>query len=493
MKMKKKHGILFLLLSIAISLLLIPDITGSTAKTNTKTNTKTPKYIFLFIGDGMGTPQIQMASDYYQKKLSFEEFPVKGMAQTKNLSGTTDSAAAATAMASGKKTTNGILNKSPSKNKNYKTITEKLKSQKGFKIGIVSTVNLNHATPAGFYAHQSSRKNYYKIAREMIRSDFDYFAGGALKKPTGKKKNKKNIYELAENAGYKVVKTKKKAKKLTKKDGKVIVIAENLDRSKRLPYRIDASKNAWTLKDYVRKGIQLLDNDTGFFMMVEGGKIDMAGHANDAASSIKETKDLSEAVSEAVKFYKKHPDETLILVTGDHETGGLALNYKKTGTKKSLKYFKKQKLSYDKFNTDYVKKYKKNNTSFKNVLKDIRKEFGLAAGTRKNTGAGSGTKQALTDQEYLLLEEAYQRTLKTGKSSKGRMSSQEYIMYGKYEPLTVTVIHILAEKAGVAYSTYGHTGQPVPVYAKGAGSKLFRGTYTNRKIYKKIAKLTGVK
>ena len=88
----------------------------------------------------------------------------------------------------------------------YETIAEKLKKQLGYKVGILSSVNLNHATPAAFYAHQASRNNYYEIGQELIASNFDYFAGGGLKKTTGSEGDQTDLYELAQEAGYKVIK-----------------------------------------------------------------------------------------------------------------------------------------------------------------------------------------------------------------------------------------------------------------------------------------------
>ena len=317
--------------------------TASSAKAAAQTaqyNGKTPKYIFMFIGDGMSYPQIQATADYYSalndtdnngildntKVLNFMKFPVAGSASTyDSTSFCPDSASTATSLSTGHKTYSGTINMDETFTTKYETISEKLKEQYGYKVGVVTTVNLNHATPAAYYAHQASRKNYYEIGLEMVESDFDYFAGGALLKPTGADGDKKDIYQVAEDAGYKVVKTQAEAEELTAEDGKAIVIAETLADSDSMSYHKDRKADEWTLADYVDKGIEVLDNDTGFFMMVEGGKIDWACHANDAGSTISDTAALSFAVAEAVEFYNEHPDETLILVTGDHETGGLTI------------------------------------------------------------------------------------------------------------------------------------------------------------------------
>ena len=236
----------------------------------------------------------------------------------------------------------------------YETIAEKLKEQKDYKIGVITSVNLNHATPAAFYAHQPSRNNYYAIGLELVESGFDYFAGGALLDPTGSEKDQKDIYAVARDAGYQVIKTQEEAAELTAADGKAILIGERLADSDSLSYDNDRQVNEWALKDYVRKGIEVLDNDNGFFLMVEGGKIDWACHANDAGSTIADTLALGEAVEEALAFYQEHPAETLILVTGDHETGGLTIGYAGTDYDTFLQNLANQKISYAKYDSDYV-------------------------------------------------------------------------------------------------------------------------------------------
>lgn len=148
--------------------------------------------------------------------------------------------------------------------KEYETIAEKLKAQKGYKIGILSSVNLNHATPAAFYAHQASRSSYYDIGLELIESGFDYFAGGGLLKPTGSEKNQEDLYTLAEKTGYRVVKTQAEAEALKPEDGKVIVIDEHLADSDAMAYELDRTEEQWSLADYVDKGIAMLDNENGF-------------------------------------------------------------------------------------------------------------------------------------------------------------------------------------------------------------------------------------
>lgn len=473
--------------------------------------TTTPKYVFLFIGDGMSYPQIQATMDFYGKDasgsvsevqksknkadspnssdLSFTKFPIAGSAQTYDATSfAPDSASTATSILTGQKTHSGTINMDITKTKKLTTIAEKLKEQKDYKIGVVTSVNLNHATPAATYAHQASRKNNYEIGQELVASNFEYFAGGALMEPTGKEKDKTSIYDLAKDAGYKVVTKQSDAEKLNNKTKKALVIAEKLADADAMSYSNDRTSNEWALKDYVKKGIDVLDNDKGFFMMVEGGKIDWACHANDAGSTISDTKALSDAVAEAVKFYNKHPKETLILVTGDHETGGLTIGFAGTDYDTYLDNLENQKISYAKFDSEYVSKYKESKTSFTDVLKDVENLFGLVTNERKNST--NNEKLVLTDYEYKKLKTAYDKTMSTNATDRNQ---EEYVLYGSYEPLTVTITHLLNNKSGINFSSYAHTGLPVPVYAKGVGQSEFDGYYNNTDIYKRLAALTNVK
>ena len=497
-----------------------------------RTDGKTPKYVFLFIGDGMSYPQIQLTNYFVsanaiaenaekvtvdgeeqtvldsRNNLNMMNFPVAGSAQTyDSTSFAPDSASTATSIATGNKTWSGSINVSEDFSEEYETIAEKLKAQKDYKIGVISSVNLNHATPAAFYAHQASRNDYYDIGLELIESEFDYFAGGALLSPTGEDENRKDLYAAAEEAGYKVVKTQAEAEALTAEDGKVVVIDENLADSDAMSYDMDLEEGQWALADYVDKGIEMLsaDNEEGFFMMVEGGKIDWACHANDAGSTITDTIALDNAVEKAVEFYNEHPDETLILVTGDHETGGLSIGFAGTDYDTFLTNLNNQKISYAKFDSDYVAGYKENGTDFETVMADVTELFGLtapaadaeeqtaemdSADDHKETDA-SGTLE-MTQYEYEKLQAAYEETMARVNEEESEVSQEEYLLYGSYEPLTVTITHILNNKSGIDFSSYAHTGLPVEVFAMGVGQDEFGGYYDNTDIYNKMAALTGV-
>jgi alkaline phosphatase len=246
-----------------------------------------PKYVFVFIGDGMGMPQIN-AAERYLAALEGEK---------------TGSAAAATAISTGQKTAIGVIAMDPSKTTSYKTVAEMAK-ERGMKVGIISSVSIDHATPAAFYAHQPSRSMYYEISIDLANSGFDYFGGGGLKRPTGKNKDKPSSIEMAERNGYTVVSNRSDFMALRPGVGKVLAYNAILDGSKALPYELDRDYNDISLAEYTAKAIELLDNRKGFFIMVEGGNIDWACHANDATASILDTFAFDEAVQEAVDFYQ---------------------------------------------------------------------------------------------------------------------------------------------------------------------------------------------
>ncbi len=477
-------------------------------------NTEAPKYVFMFIGDGLSYPQIQLASDYLgaladddensalkkqypavldgNEYLNFMTFEGVGTAVTyDSTSFCPDSASTATSLSTGHKTYSGSINVSEDGTVQYETIAEKVKAQLGYKVGIITSVNLDHATPAAYYAHQKSRNDYYKIGLELVESGFDFFAGGEFLCNTVTEGDAYigNIHDVAEDAGYTVITTQQAAEKLTAEDGKAIVIAEEPEvGTGALAYELDRDEHTWALADYVEKGIEVLDNETGFFMMVEGGKIDWACHANDAASTVNDVLAFEDAVQVAVDFYEEHKDETLIVVTGDHETGGLTIGFVTTKYDTFLENLSNQKISYTLYDAEYAAKYKERNASFKEVLADVEELFGLVAPA--NATETTDERLLLTEYEMEKLQAAYNRQM--GKNTKEGNAQQVYELYGGYQPLSVTLTHILNNKSGVSYTSTSHTGLPVAVLAEGKGAKSFSGYYDNTEVYDKLAALLGI-
>ena len=471
-----------------------------------------PKYVFLFIGDGMSYPQIQSTADYLgaltdedyfmaqpslddnqgaildgPEYLNFMNFEAAGSAVTYDSNSfAPDSASTATSISTGHKTYSGTINMDETGTIAYETIAEKVHEQLGMKVGVISSVNLNHATPAAFYAHQASRNNYYEIGVELVESGFEYFAGGGLKKTTGYDKENPlpNLYDLAAEAGYTVTFTNEEAAAINADSGKVILIDENLADSDAMAYEIDRTQDMWSLADYVEKGIEVLDNENGFFMMCEGGKIDWACHANDAASTIQDTVAFADAVQVAIDFAAEHPEETLIIVTGDHETGGLTIGFAGTDYDTYLTLLQNQKISFAKYDSDYVAAYKENGTTFEEALADIEELFGL------KTEGDEDDKLVLTAYELSQLKVAYEKSINGTET--GEDAQLEYVMYGTYEPLSVTLTHILNNKSGISFTSYCHTGLPVAVLADGVNAEEFNGYYDNTEIFNKLAEMLNV-
>lgn len=496
--------------SIVIFLLVIAAYATSAQQNDTKqSKTKAPKYIFYFIGDGLGLSQSN-ATETYLNAISDNGSPVKLHMNTLPYIGfyttyaadrfITGSAAAGTALSTGYKTSINTIAMDTYKQIPLKTVAELAKEQ-SFKVGIITSVSLDHATPATFYAHQPNRNMYYNISLDLSNSQFDYFAGGGFKHPEGdgnmdkdnimsnfgmgSEKNienkEVNSYKIAISRGYKIINSLQAFKQLKNGDEKVIVIAPNLAGGSALPYSID-QENGYdiSLADFTRKGIELLENNKGFFMMVEGGKIDWACHANDAATVIKEVIQFDNAIAVALEFYQKHPEETLIIVTGDHETGGLALGFAGSKYNSEFKLLQHQNLSYESFSKK-IKQYLAQNdstSSFSGAMTLVTEHFGLGD---SNKGL------ALSEFELQKLKRAYEHTVKS-KSNKNK-DDQYYLLYGNYDPFTVAACHILSNKAGIGWTSYSHTAVPVPIRSIGLGAHLFTGYFDNTDIAKRLIRM----
>jgi len=296
---------------------------------------KQPKYIFFMIGDGMGLNQVQ-AAEIYKASLDnkntvyptvFSQFPYATFATSHSQShGVTDSGAGGTALAVGYKTKNGVIAMDRAGVKAYKSIAY-LAKEKGMKVGITTSVSIDHATPASFYANQPDRDMYYEIGLDIIKSNFDFFAGSGFLKPTtnAKKEEVASIFPQLEKAGYKLLYGLDDYKKANK-SGKLILMNNKGTNPVCLKFAIDQKPGDLNLSEITSAAIESLSQgDQGFFLMVEGGKIDWACHSNDGAAAIHEVLDFNNAVQKAYEFYQKHPEETLIIVTADHETGGMGV------------------------------------------------------------------------------------------------------------------------------------------------------------------------
>ena len=445
-----------------------------------------PKYVFLFIGDGMSETQLSGAqvlkacikSDVIDPlPLSFTLFEHIGMMDVENANSyIPDSASSGTALSSGVKTVTGAIGLAEDLQTKAVSIAS-LAQQKGMKVGLISDVPLNHATPAAFYGHVSSRYEYDTLIEQLAASSFDYVAGGGLQqgdtatlKPT----------EILRKSGYHIVETRTAFDVLTAGDNPIYATSEHLTSELALPYEIDREVHMLSLADFVSKGIEVLDNDAGFFMMVEGGKIDWAGHLNDGGTLFQEVFAFEKAVIEAIEFSINHPNETLIIVTADHETGGMSLGQKQTGSQLHFEQFEQQKKSGSTFEQQFKHILLQYPTlQFESALMLLESQFGLQQIT-------SLSPLYLNEADLVALELAFEA------SKLGDMQVVNQL-YGGHDPFTVTALRCLNEKAGVGFSTYQHTAHPVSVYATGVGSEVFSGRYHHTDLFEKLAQLLQVK
>jgi len=281
-----------------------------------------PRNVILMIGDGMGFAQVAMArlSLDGSKALKMDLMQAGGMARTQSANAlVTDSAAAGTAFATGLKTNNGMISVLPD-GAPVETILEA--AQKiGKAAGLVTNTTITHATPATFGSHVSSRGSEADIAPQYIEKKIDVLLGGgreffiAKPVPGSRRTDDRDLLTEARKAGYVLVETREGLAEST--SSKLLGLFE-MD-------AMTTNSPEPSLAQMTTKAIQVLSKDPqGFFLMVEGGQIDWQCHANNARGAIKQTLDFDDAIGEALKFASTRND-TLVIVTADHETGGLTI------------------------------------------------------------------------------------------------------------------------------------------------------------------------
>ena len=432
------------------------------------------KYVFMFIGDGMGPHQVLSTEMYLaelegkigRKLLLMTSFPYSGQAATFSASsGITDSAASGTCLASGKKTNNGVIGLAHDSTPVY-SVASQLKEQ-GWGVGIMTTVTIDHATPSAHYAHTPSRENYYTIGTQLVESTFDFFGGAGFSRPVDKKNaDSPNLYALAKEKGYTLAAGYADAKKQIGSSKMILLPSHYQDNYTRhagaLPYAIDRNSTDLTLSQIVEVAIEQLSSYDRFFMMAEGGKIDYASHANDGATVLHEVIDFDQAIEVAYHFYEQHPDETLIVVTADHETGGMALG--NSDYILNLKILANQQCSLDKLSDRLSDLHKKEGKKLKwEQVKQL---------ISKNTGLYSQVE--ITEEEDALLHDAFA----------SMMSHQDVVktLYKDLNALAAKSLAILNKKSRLGWTSGGHTASAVPIFAIGVGAERFTGWHDNSEI-----------
>lgn len=443
------------------------------------------KYVFYFIGDGMGTSSIQLTEMFRAaskgelgvENLSFSDFPVATMSTHYSAnSDVTDSAASGTALATGHKTNNSYIGMGPDGEK-FTNIAEMAKAN-GKKVAIVTTVTANHATPASFTAHQRSRNMYYEISLDMIENGFEFYGGSGLS-------NETKMYDGSaadpirpkfENAGYMICNPTefnanyKNAEKILMLPGKGQTVGYAIDAKN------DDPENRVTLKQMVESAITFLMKDNskkGFFMMAEGGDIDHGTHSHDAASTIQEIIAFDEAVQVAIDFYKKYPKQTLIVVTSDHDTGGVTLAPDKAST---LARIGIQKHSFNVI-SDMLKQRmvkEKKILSWEETKEFLKEQFGLWGELK------------VSWEEEKALRDIYEQTIAV------RDAGSEKDLYADNAKIVAAAGALLNTKAKVYWST-SHSACYTPVYAMGVGAELFSHKTDNTEIPMLIKKAAAYK
>lgn len=446
-----------------------------------------PKYVIFMIGDGMGVNQIGMTERYKaaingsngRVPLCMTQFPITGYSHTYSKSyGTTDSAAGGTALSTGVKTSNSTVAMDSARIEPLTTIAERAK-KKGLAVGVTTSVSIDHATPAVFYAHTPLRKMYYEIGQQLPTSNFDFFGGAWFVQPNGKDGNQPDLEEIVKKAGYTTLKGYDEYLKNGKKNKKVI-LTQTDERAKifksGLPYAIDREEGDLQLEQITKAAIDFLYNKNkkdGFFLMVEGGQIDWACHANDPGALVNEIIDFDNAISAAYEFYKQHKDETLIVISADHETGGFSIG-RDNLYNLELAYLQSQKCSQSELSNKISTALNDKANEFTyDVMKKIVSE---------NTGLWNNIK--MNGKDDADMREAYDKTVR----GKAEDVKSEYF---KDALIAATALKILSRKARIGWTTGGHTSGFVPVFAIGAGAERFSGVIENIDIPNRIAELAG--
>jgi len=302
---------------VLASLLLILTSCKS-ANTQIETKNNTPKNVILLIGDGTGLSQISSAFYFKETAPNYGRFKHIGLIKTSSSShDITDSAAGATAFASGVKTYNGAIGVADDSTE-VATLVEIVSPLK-IKSGVISTSSITHATPASFYAHALNRGLYEEIAADMVKSDIDFVAGGGIEN-FNKRKDGKNLLVDLTSKKFKIDTTALGNFGDIQAHSKVAYLLAAIHMPPKAKGRGDFLPKATEL------GIQFLNKDnSNFFLMVEGSQVDWGGHANDSDYLISELIDFDNAIGKALDFAKRDGN-TLVIVTADHETGGFTLS-----------------------------------------------------------------------------------------------------------------------------------------------------------------------
>lgn len=442
------------------------------------------KYVFYFIGDGMGVNEVIGTNLYNQangqENVNFTSFPVVNFITTVSANSlVTDSSAAGTALATGVKINNSVVGVDPDGNPTP-NLTEWAHAA-GFGTGVATSVGVNHATPASFVAHTASRNGYEEISLQMIDSPVDFMAGSTFLTNRGSGHDAAYFEHKADSAGITIYKGPGAIQGIDFSKPRVLCLSAKAEDS--LPYAIDRKEGDTQLADFTDAGIRYLESrygKKGFFFMIEGGKIDYAGHGNDAATCFQEVNDMAQSVDLALTFLARYPKETLIVITADHETGGLMLGSGRY--EMHPERLAKQHACVDELTNLFRAQFFPTDKPFKTPSWDAVKGF-------FNEQLGLWGEVEVNQRTEGELKEIYDRTFGKG----GDRNLTEENLYSSNFRIVADVVRALDRAAGYQWSFGSHSGSPVGLYVTGACAEQFNTVRDNAEIAPLIAKLAGYK
>ncbi|MDE5608254.1 MAG: alkaline phosphatase [Muribaculaceae bacterium] len=440
-----------------------------------------PRYIFYFIGDGMGPGHVMAAQTFNrvalgnQDPLLMMQLPIGGVITTYSASSTvTDSAAAGTALATGSKTRNGMLGMNAD-TVAVTSIAEQLHND-GWGVGLVTTVAPDDATPGAFYAHVPARRMTYEIGRQAAESGYEFIAGSFWRGSLDKKGNPTDLIDYFRTfPDLDLVSTTDSAR--ASQARRIILTSATPFNDSNVGFTIDSIPGALSLPDMTEACLGHLQrvSPDRFFMMVEGGNIDHVGHGNDAGTVVIETLNFDKALRHAYDFYLAHPDETLIIVTADHETGGLSVGNRHVGYQSFTPYILHQKMSKEQFSREVKQMLTATEAP---SWDDFKARVTEATGLWGPVPVSEAQEQSIRD----LFDATFNR--------RDRIADEK-TLYASYNALATEVWRILNDIQGFGWTTSGHSGNPVPVYAIGAGLEELGTWGDNTSIAPLLFRLTG--
>ena len=439
-----------------------------------------PKYIFVFIGDGMGISPVQAAEAYNREvladgtSLTMLQFPVASMCQTYSASAPiTDSAAAGTAIATGSKTRNGMLGMDAD-TVAVASIAAQL-HERGYGVGICTSVSADDATPGAFYAHVPYRKLYDQIDLDAARSGFEFIAGAGMHSLVDADGNPTEALQLMHRNGMEVYYGPEAIPTINARSAVLLNPQGTPDWN--IGYVIDGHEGRLTLPQITEtclKHLQSVSPDR-FFMMVEGGSIDHALHANDGGTAIREIINFDNALKVAYQFYLEHPTETLIVVTADHDTGGMSRCHSSIGLKCPLSAFDHQHASKEEF-SDQCKAMLRDRRfyTWDDMKQILTEKFGLFDAI------------PVDEQAEQTLMDMFTATFEL------RNTADQETLYANFNSFAVEVFRLLNNAAGLRFTTTSHSGNPVPVFAVGVGAWRFAQFNNNIDLPNHIRRIVGI-